>query len=317
MIALAILFLAISSLAAEESVSLPKPLPSVDQPDDNPTSDAKIALGRQLFFDPRLSRSGKIACATCHDPEKGFSNGRRFGIGVDGREGTRNVPTLMNVAYNRFQFWDGRAASLEEQALMPIQNPKEMDLPLDELVAKLSDVEEYRRHFKQVFGGEVSSEHVAKAIAAYERTIVSRDTPLDRYLAGDKDALSPAAARGMKLFYGDARCSVCHQGPNLTDNAFHNVGAIDSKRPDAGRRVITNREEDEGAFKTPTLRGVVKTAPYMHNGRFQTLEEVVRHYNFGGVTDEENPYRDTRLEVLYLREKQTADLVTFLKEGLK
>ncbi len=313
----AILLLGKMPLTAEEPISLPQSLPPVAHPDDNPPSEAKTALGRQLFFDPRLSRTNKIACATCHDPEKGFSNGRRFGVGVDGRKGTRNVPTLVNVVYNRIHFWDGRAASLEEQALAPIQNPKEMDMPLDKLVAKLRGIDEYRKQFENVFGTEVSSERIAKAIAAYERTIVSHETPLDRYLTGDKNALSPAALRGMKLFFGDARCSVCHQGPNLTDGAFHNVGAIDPKLPDAGRRAVTNREEDEGAFKTPTLRGVAHTAPYMHNGRFNTLEEVVRHYNFGGVTDEENPHRDTRLAVLYLSEEQTADLVKFLVEGLK
>lgn len=303
-------------LSAGEELPLPEPLPPVEHPADNPPSAEKIALGRQLFFDGRLSRTGKVSCATCHDPEKGFGNGERFAAGVEGRKGTRNAPSLFNVAYNQSQFWDGRAGTLEEQALVPIQHPDEMDMPLDKLVARLRGVADYRRQFEAVFGGGITAERIAKAIAAFERTIVSGDTPFDRFLQGDNSALSPAARRGMKLFFGQARCSVCHKGPHLTDHQFHNVGAIDPDLPDAGRQTVSGKDADTGAFKTPTLREVAHTAPYMHNGQFKTLEDVVEHYNFGGVTDEENTHRDPQLEVLYLGEDQVADLVSFLREGL-
>jgi cytochrome c peroxidase len=191
-----------------------------------------------------------------------------------------------------------------------------MDMRLDALVQKLDGIPEYRRQFQAVFGGPATAQRVGQAIAAYERTIVSRATPFDRYLKGEKQALSPAAVRGMQLFYGQARCFVCHQGPNFTDDDFHNIGIVDDHEKDPGRRGVTGKKADQGKFKTPTLREVARTAPYMHNGRFQSLEEVVQHYNFGGVTDEANDYRDEKLQVLYLVEGQVKDLVAFLTEGL-
>src|SRR5262249_47759692 len=199
------------------------------------------------------------------------------------KKGTRSAPSLFNVGYNRFLFWDGRASTLEEQALVPLQSPTEMDMRLDAFEKKLNAIADYRRQFQAVFGGEVTSKRVAQAIAAYERTIVSRDTPFDRYLKGDKKALSPAAMRGMTLFYDQARCTLCHKGPNLTDDDFHNIGIVDDGTADPGRRGVTGKQADQGKFKTPTLREVGRTAPYMHNGRFKTLAEVVQHYNFGGV----------------------------------
>ena len=301
--------------AGEQPTSLPKPLPTIPQPEKNPATVAKIALGKKLFFDPQLSSNGKISCATCHDPARGFSNGKRFAQGVGEKKGSRHVPSLFNVAYGRKFFWDGRSASLEDQALEPIQNPSEMNMSLRTLVSLLNNNAEYRKAFQNVFGGKATSTRLAQAIAAYERTILSNDTPFDRFLKGNKQALSPAALRGMKLFFGDARCVLCHKGPNFSDDNFHNIGTPDPGN-DPGRRRVTGKPSDQGKFKTPTLREVARTAPYMHNGHFKTLTEVVQHYNFGGVTDWANDFRDEQLQVLYLGEDQVEDLVTFLKEGL-
>jgi len=303
-------------LVAEESAPLPKPLADVQHPADNAASADKIALGKQLFADPRLSRSDKVSCSSCHDPAKGFSNGERVATGVDGKKGTRHVPSLINVAYNRFQFWDGRARTLEEQALVPLQDAREMDMRLEALVQKVNGIADYRRQFQAVFDGDATPQRIAQALAAYERTVVSRDTPFDRYLKGDRKALKPAALRGMGIFYGQARCFLCHKGPNLTDDDFHNIGILDEGKPDPGRRSVTGKQADHGKFKTPALREVGHTAPYMHNGRLKTLADVVQHYNFGGVTDEANDYRDEQLRVLYLSAEQADDLVTFLTEGL-
>jgi cytochrome c peroxidase len=300
----------------DAKIPLPKPLSPVEHPRENPASEGKIALGRKLFFDARLSRNDRVSCATCHDPEQGFSDGRRLARGIDDRQGARHTPSLINVGYGRPLMWDGRAATLEEQALLPIENPAEMDLPLEALEEKLRGVAEYRKAFERVFSGAVSAERIAQALAAYERTIVSAETPFDRYLRGDRDSLSAPAKRGMKLFFGRARCSVCHSGPELTDNKFHNIGVADPQAADAGRRAVSGREQDHGAFRTPQLREIGRTAPYMHHGRFATLRDVVRHYNFGGVTDEANDYRDEALEVLYLSEDEVDDVVAFLKEGL-
>jgi cytochrome c peroxidase len=308
--------LLLSRLAAQEVLPLPGSLPAVKQPADNPSTPEKIALGKELFFDGRLSRTGRVACATCHDPDKGFSNGERFAIGVEGRKGTRSVPSLINVAYNRHHFWDGRATTLEEQALGPIQDRGEMDMPLDALVTKLNGIAGYRQQFQTVFRGEATAQRIGQAIAAYERTLISADTPFDRSRKGDQRALGAATVRGMELFFGQARCFVCHKGPNFTDDDFHNIGVLDDGPPDAGRRIVTGKPADQGKFKTPTLREVGRTGPYMHNGRFQTLREVVEHYNFGGVTDRFNDHRDEQLRVLYLNEDQINDLVHFLADGL-
>ncbi len=306
-----------TSAADTLEISLPSPLDPFTHPRENPATAAKISLGRELFFDSRLSRNDRIACATCHDPIKGFSNGQQFAMGIDGRPGQRHVPSLINVGYSMSLFWDGRAATIEEQALLPIQNPAEMNLPLNELEQKLSGIAEYREQFERVFGGPPSARRVGQALAAYERTIISSDTPFDVYLRGDRDALSARATRGMQLFFGRARCSVCHTGSQLTDNQFHNVGTADLNLPDdSGRRAITGLSKDHAAFRTPQLREVAKTAPYMHNGSFPTLKKVVEHYNFGAVADQANVYRDEALEVLYLSEDEVDDLVAFLTEGL-
>jgi cytochrome c peroxidase len=310
------LLLALGPLSAEGPLPLPGPLPAVRHPADNPATEAKIALGRELFGDPGLSRTGQVACASCHDPQRGFSNGQRFGIGVEGRAGTRNVPGLVNVAYHRTLFWDGRAGSLEEQALAPIRDAREMDMDLDALVARLNALPGYRRQFQAAFGGQATAARLAQALAAFQRTLIVADTPFDRYQQGDRQALGPAALRGMELFFGQARCALCHKGPNFSDDEFHHIGVPDDGVPDPGRRAVTGRPGDQGKFRTPGLRDVGRTAPYMHNGAFATLHAVVEHYNFGGVTGQANDHRDELLRVLYLNETQVDDLVAFLAEGL-
>ncbi len=293
------------SFAAE-----PAGLPPVQHPKDNLPTPEKIALGKQLYFDGRLSADNKVSCASCHDPAKGFSNGDQFATGVEGKKGGRNSPTVINTAYQKFQFWDGRAKTLEEQALGPIQNPIEMNLTLEAAVAKLNGIEGYKSQFKAVFGTDVTADGIGKAIAAYERTVLSGDAPYDKFKAGDKMALSEGAQRGMKLFFGKANCSACHAGPNFTDNGFHNIGVPGN---DAGREAISKAVGDKGAFKTPTLREIARSAPYMHDGSLKTLEEVVAHYNKGGTP---NDQLDEEIFPLKLTPEQAADLVAFMKEGL-
>ena len=293
-------------LAATE----PAGLPPVSHPKDNPPTAEKILLGKQLFFDGRLSADNKVSCASCHDPAKGFSNGEQFATGVEGQQGGRNSPTVINSAYGKLQFWDGRAKNLEDQAMGPVQNPIEMKMSLDDVVKKLNAIEGYKKQFQQVFGSDVTSDGMAKAIAAYERTVLSGDAPYDKFKGGDKAALSEAAARGMKLFMGKANCSACHAGASFTDNSFHNIGVPGT---DEGRAAINKSAGDKGAFKTPTLREIARTAPYMHDGSLKTLEEVVVHYNKGGTP---HPQLDEELFPLKLTEAEAADLVTFLKEGL-
>lgn len=296
--------------------ALPEALQLLEQTKDNAATPAKIALGRALFFETRLSRDGKVACATCHNPDKGFSIGERV-ASIGERKGMRNPPSLVNVGYSRSLFWDGRAASLEEQALVPIGDRCEMDMPLDLLVKRLNDDEKYREQFQAVFSDGPTAIRVAQALAAFERTLVSTDTPFDRYLRGDEKTMSEAALRGMQLFYGQGRCAICHKGSNLTDERFHNIGTADPElRDDPGRRAITGRAQDQSAFRTPQLREVAASAPYMHSGRFVTLRQVVEHYNFGGVTDARNDHRDDEMRVLYMSEEQVEDLVAFLAEGL-
>jgi cytochrome c peroxidase len=217
---------------------------------------------------------------------------------------------VINAAYYTFQFWDGRAKTLEEQALGPIQNPIEMALSLDEAVSRLNAVPGYKEQFQKVFGTDATPDGIAMAIAAFERTVLSGDAPYDKFKAGDKTALSEPAQRGMKLFFGKANCSACHSGPNFSDSAFHNIG-LDS--PDPGRVVISQLKGDSGAMKTPTLREIAKTAPYMHDGSLASLLDVVRYYNKGGYG---NPYQDEEIHPLKLTDAEMADLVKFLEEGL-
>lgn len=297
-----------------ELPAIPAGLPPLRVPENNPLTAEKIALGRQLYFDSRLSRDNTVSCASCHDPEKGWSNGERFATGVRGQKGGRSAPTIINAAYSRFQFWDGRADGLEEQALGPIQNPIEMDLTLPELIERLNRIPGYKRQFQQVFGTDATPQSVAQAIASFERTVLSGNAPYDRFKAGDQTALSPPAQRGMKVFFNKGHCSACHTGASFSDGGFHNIGVgMDDPEPDVGRKAVTGLEGDTGAFKTPTLREIARTAPYMHDGRFATLEEVIDYYDKGGTP---NPWLDEEIFPLKLTAEEKADLATFLREGL-
>jgi len=281
-------------------------------PEDNPMSAAKVALGKQLYFDPRLSKDGTVSCATCHDPAKGWTDQLPVSTGVGGKHGTRSAPTVLNSAFNYMQFWDGRAPSLEAQALGPIENPVEMANTLPKVVAWLNTVPGYRAQFQAVFGGPATADRLAKAIGCFERTVYSGNSPYDRYTQDkDKSALSPAAKRGLKLFEGKARCTQCHVGFDLSDRVFHNIGVgMDKKDPDLGRYTVTHQDKDKGAFKTPILRDLTKTAPYMHDGSVETLEEVIDLYLVGG---EDNPWLDPKMKPLDLTDAEKADLLAFLK----
>jgi|688.fasta_scaffold01077_11 cytochrome c peroxidase len=295
-------------------ITPPKGLPPVAIPADNPITDAKVELGKQLYFDKRLSKDSTLSCATCHDPAKGWSNGEATAAGFGGARGGRSSPTVLNTAYQKFQFWDGRAGSLEQQALGPIQNPIEMNLPLEELESRLNQIEGYRTQFQAVFGSAPKAADVAKAIAAFERTVLSGDAPYDRFKAGDTAALSGEAQQGMKLFFGRANCSACHSGPNFSDNAFHNIGVgMDKPEVDKGREELSKLKGDRGSFKTPTLREIARTAPYMHNGQLATLEEVIDYYDKGGTPNE---FLDEELYALKLTPEEKKALATFLREGL-
>ena len=281
-------------------------------PADNRLTPEKIALGRELFFDKRLSRDNTISCATCHEPELGFTDKLTVAEGVDGQLGTRRTPRLVNRGYGRSLFWDGRAVSLEEQVLKPIENPIEMALPLDELMRRLSSDGKYPKLFATAFGRGPSPETVAYALASYTRSIVSGNSPYDRYVAGETDALGEAQRRGLELFRGKAACTVCHLGPNLTDEEFHNtgVGWKDGTTDDVGREEVTGDDAERGAFKTPTLREVARSGPYMHNGSLATLEDVVEFYDEGG---EPNPYLDIDMQPLGLSKRERRDLTEFLE----
>jgi cytochrome c peroxidase len=309
-----VLLMVCASAGAAEPFVVPKGLPPLRIPEDNPMTPAKVSLGKQLYFDKRLSIDNTISCASCHDPKKGWSNGDQFATGVGGLKGGRSAPTIINSAYFALQFWDGRAKHLEGQALGPIQNPIEMNMKLEEVVDRLNKVEGYRQQFQKVFGTEVNEEGIAKAIASFERTVLSGDAPYDRFKGGDKSALSESAQRGLKVFNNKGHCSACHTGGNFSDGAFHNIGVgMMAKEPDLGRYLVTKLSGDRGAFKTPTLREVARHSPYMHDGSQKTLEDVVDWYDKGGHP---NPQLDEEIFPLKLSAQEKTDLVTFLKEGL-
>ena len=305
----------VTAYAAEEyQIQFPK---GVDGsvlviPDDNPMTAAKVELGKQLYFDKRLSADGTVSCATCHDPAKGWTDQLPVSNGVGGKHGTRSAPTVLNSAFNYMQFWDGRAPSLEEQAKGPIENPVEMADKLDRVVGWLNSVPGYRTQFAAVFGGPATADRVAQAIAAFERTVYSGNSAYDRYTQDkDENALTPAAKRGLALFEGKAQCTQCHVGFDLSDRVFHNIGVgMNAKDPDLGRYVVTKQDKDKGAFKTPILRDLLKTAPYMHDGSVKTLEDVIELYDVGG---EPNPWLDPKMKPLNLTDAEKADLLAFLK----
>ena len=292
--------------------SVPLGLNKPKIPQNNPLTKEKVELGRFLYFDKRLSKNNTISCETCHDPDKGWTDQSPVSTGIHGLKGTRSAPPVFNATYNELQFWDGRAPSLEEQAKGPIQNPVEMGFSLKGVEEKIGKIKGYQKMFKKAFGpGSITAEQIVQAIASFERTILSGDSDYDRFVAGNKQALSPSAQRGMNLFFGRARCDVCHSGVNFSDSKFHNLGVgMNSKNPDLGRYLVTKKEGDQGRFKTPGLRGLLYTHPYMHDGSEKTLEAVVEFYNKGGIR---NPYLDKGIHPLGLDARQKKDLVAFLK----
>jgi cytochrome c peroxidase len=283
-----------------------------------PPTPERVQLGRWLFYDTRLSADGTISCATCHRPEHAFSEPTPVSSGIRGQKGKRKAPTIINQAVTLYPnfFWDGRAASLEDQALMPIENPVEMGNTHRAMVAGLERIQGYRPYFQRAFGTPaITRERVAHAIADYERTRMSGNSPWDRWRRNrDQSAVSEEVKQGHELFFGKAACNQCHLGSNFTDSMFHNIGVgYDPKRKtftDAGRFDVTKRPADRGAFKTPTLREVSRRGPYMHDGSIATLREVVELYNRGGV---KNPHLDPKIEPLHLSEAEVEALVAFMR----
>jgi cytochrome c peroxidase len=283
----------------------PFDLKPVPYPADNPYTVAKAELGKKLYFDPRLSLDGSVSCASCHNPAMGWSNGVPLGVGMKGQNGGRNSPTVINSAYNPQQFWDGRAASLEEQAKGPVGNPVEMGNTLEGEVKTLRGIPGYVQAFDAVFPGEgITADNVAKAIATYERQIVSNPAPFDAFQHGDKAAMSESAQRGWDLFRGKAQCISCHSGPTFSDGRYHDIGIDDG---DVGRFAVTKKDKDRFKLKTPTLRDVALTAPYMHTGKDADLMTVMKFYNKGGDRT------GNELKPLGLNDPDLQDLVAFLR----
>ncbi len=266
-----------STQAKGDGALVPLP-PTAPAPPDNPTTPEKVSLGKQLFFDPRLSGDNKMSCATCHLPDKAFGDGVALGKGHGGKTLARNTQSCLNVGFFANFFWDGRAATLEAQALGPIESLDEMNQNLDRLEEELNAVPGYMQQFKSVFGTKPDRAGIAKALAAYQRTLVTGPSPFDRYLQGDKNALSADAKRGLELFQGEARCIECHHGPLLSDSKFYRLGLAEK---DEGRAKITGKLEDRFRFRTPTLRNIAETGPYMHDGSLKTLDDVVTFYYRG------------------------------------
>ena len=302
-------------------IGTPLGLPPLPVPADNPMTAETVKLGEKLFFDTRLSGDNTVSCSSCHNPGIGFGDGRKTALGMRQQIGGRNAPTVLNSAYNLHQFWDGRAMTLEDQALGPIANPIEMNVSHNECVDRLNGLPEYRELFAKAFGeGEIRMVHVQKALAAYERTVISGNSAFDEYqYGGVKSALSESAIRGLAIFMDREKgnCSECHLvGPKsalFTDGLFHNLGAglsPEGELTDLGRFAQTKQEHDKGAFKTPSLRNVAQTGPYMHDGSLKTLRAVVEFYAGGGSS---NPYLDKKIKPLTLTGPERDDLVAFLE----
>jgi cytochrome c peroxidase len=339
--------LAVAALAGPLDLPIPAGVLPPEIPENNPPTAAKIELGKKLYFDKRISTDGTVACASCHDPRHGFVDprGRPTSAGVGNAFGTRNAPTVLNAAFLASQFWDGRAATLEEQAVQPLVNPIEHGFADHPAVIKhLRGLRDYPPLFQAAFGSEgITIERVGQAIASFERTLISLNAPIDRFLAGDATAISASAKSGWALFNSKARCNTCHGHidvlPLFTDDLFHNIGvgvkriafdavarkaaaavqggaSIDklaltnAQASELGRFLVTRETKDLGAFKTPQLRNVALTAPYMHDGSEATLRDVIEFYNRGGNN---NPYLDGGMRPLGLTEKEKADLVALLE----
>jgi cytochrome c peroxidase len=285
-------------------------------PKDNPLTVEKIKLGKRLYFEKNISADGTLSCASCHIPENGFGDPEQFSTGIGGKKGNRQAPTVINRVFSAAQFWDGRAPSLEEQALGPVMNPVEMgNASMDVVVDKLKRDPSYVKAFQEAFppDGAISPENVGKAVASFERTILSGNSPYDRFTAGDKAALSEAAQRGMKIFRDEKKgnCETCHASFDFTDENYNNIGVgMAAKEPDLGRYRVTKLEGHQGAFKTPTLREIASTAPYMHDGSEKTLEEVLAFYDKGGHP---NKWLSPKIKPLHLTKQEEQDLVEFLK----
>jgi cytochrome c peroxidase len=298
--------------AEEYRFNLPAGFPAIRVPSDNPMSHAKVRLGRFLFHDKRFAKDGSVSCGSCHQPDGGFSDrGNATSAGFNGVRGERNAPSLTNVAFLTSFHWEGGIPSLERQALAPIINPIEMNMNTDSLVIRLSAVPTYTSLFTDAWSdSRISIERITKSIAAFQRTLISGNAPYDKFTRGDRTAISLSAQRGADLFFGErGDCFHCHGSFNFTDNDFHNTG-LDSITIDAGRYLLTNIETDKAKFKTPSLRNIAVTNPYMHDGRFSTLEEVLQHYNSGG-----KPHRnvDVLMRPLGLSATEQADIVEFLR----
>lgn len=279
-------------------------------PADNAVTPERVALGRMLFFDTRLSAKQSMSCASCHNPALAWSDGRATAVGHDGKVLPRATPTILNAAFNGLQMWDGRKATLEDQALGPF-GADEQNLPLEELERRVQSMPGYRALFDQSYPGEgVTRATIAKAIASFERTVLSSESPFDRWCAGDAAAISAASQRGFALFQGRAQCALCHQGFNFSDDGFHNIGLAKRRESeDLGRFSQVPIRAARGSFKTPTLRDVALTAPYMHDGRYATLEEVIDHYDRGGDVKENS---SPNMKVLSLSVDEKRDLIEFL-----
>jgi len=283
-------------------------------PADNPLTAEKVELGRTLFFDKRLSQDNTIACASCHLATNAFTDGKPVSSGIRGQKGGRSAPASFNRVFSGAQFWDGRAETLEAQSVGPFTNPIEHGFAnYDVMMAKMMKNQGYRKLFKQVFGDDnITTERVGKAIASFQRTVLSGNSPADRFDQGQEaGAIPESAQKGLLLFRDKARCTKCHSGFNFTDEKFHNLGiGWDDNKVDLGRYMVTSNAEELGAFKTPTLREIARSAPYMHDGRFKSLEEVVNFYNKGGV---KNPHQDPLVLPLELTDQEKSDLVAFLR----
>lgn len=289
---------------------IPRGLPSrPTTPADNPLTREKVTLGRRLFSDPILSGDRTISCASCHIPDRGFAGSEAVAAGVRGQKNRRNAPTLLNIAFSPALFWDGRAATLEEQALQPIADPREMASSPEEAVTRLRADASYVAQFRAAFADEVTMLNLARALASFERTLLSGDSAVDRFRAGQVADLNDDAKQGLWLFEGRGGCWRCHSGSTFSDGRFHNTG-VGWGAGDLGRYEVTRREPDRGAFKTPTLRDVARTAPYMHDGSIATLEDVVRYYGKGGNP---NHNLDRDLRPVDFSDADVRQLVAFLK----
>jgi len=287
----------------------PKGLPEITHP---PASPALIQLGKQLFSETKLSADGSVSCASCHDASKNFATSDAKAIGIGKQLGRRNAPSLMNRAFGAAMFWDGRTKTLEEQALLPIADPTEMGNTVEKALATLNADADYPKRFREAFGSEgINKDRLSGALAAFQRTLLLGNSPVDAFVDGDTAKLSESAKQGLWLFESKANCWKCHAGKNYSDEKFHNTGVSWANTPlDLGRYEVTKKDDDRGRFKTPSLRGVAKTAPYMHDGSIKTLEEVVAYYSKGGNA---NPHLDGALKPLNLNEREQKDLVEFLK----